>query len=966
MTASLLIGMLSFSSSIEISRADSENLTVSAGHVPDCQKTKIEQRRSRSLPDEEFAVLRMLGDANSSEEDLREFNRSVDGYDKLTVGVVMQGTWLRKLEELISKEGGSITNTISTAKQVKAFVVKVPTDQVSVFIEKLRTSQLVKYVEPEAKMEAFYTPNDPDWSQQWGPRKIEADTAWNTTAGSSDVLVAVVDTGIDYTHADLAANYVPLGYDWANNDTDPMDDNGHGTHCAGIIAAKIDNGLGIAGLAQAHIMAEKVLDFTGRGSDSSVAQGIIHATDQGAKIISMSLGSPEDSEVLRDAVQYAYDHGVLIIAAAGNSYNDDRHYPAAYDEVIAVSATEMDDSRAYFSTFGHWVDIAAPGIDIYSTLPGNSYGNESGTSMACPHVAGVAALAWSTYTNCNANQIRWVLEHTLDEFDYEGFDSMYYALGRVNARKAVGLLQHDLRISEWQHPYRVDPGQPGKFNATITNYGTRNETNISVRFLVNGTLTDSMNIDSLNAFSSPRTVSFSWSTTTVGNYNATCYVFPVPDENSTEDNMAYGNVSVRFPVAFHVPSEYPTIKAAVNVACEGDTVSVSEGYYVENQITILRDDVTLVGNGNPILNGGEAHYVLSVWANFATIKGLTIMNCSNIGVRMRGYRNTITENNFTDSGSNMYVYASSECTINLNNLTAHEAVYAGGMFFRFCSNCTISQNIVAGDSEFGGMYIRDSSNNTISLNVVAGGIQGTALQIDRSQNNLITSNNITSNLCGLILWLATNNVLRNNIMTNNTVNFGVQKNILENSWQTINDVDTSNTVDGKPIYYWVNAYDKAVPSNAGCVVLVQCRNITIENLDLRHNLDGIFLIETNGTIIRGNSIMANGESDTLLCGGITAYYDCSNTTITLNTLADNENGIVFAQYRHNVTLANVTVTHNNIVSNRDYGVYLAHSENATIGKLYLQRQYQKLRRVPCALGECYCDLKQYSFKRHSL
>ena len=280
-------------------------------------------------------------------------------------------------------------------------------------------------------------PNDPYWAYQWGLKKIEADWAWNTTVGTHDVLLAVIDSGIDYTHPDLAANYAPLGYDWVNNDTDPMDDYGHGTRVTGVVAAVINNGIGIAGLSQVRVMAEKVLDEQGGGYVDQLAEGIYHATNMGAKIISMSLSTLYNGSLLYDAVKYAYDAGVLLVAAAGNQANDTKRYPAAYDEVIAVTSTDQNDQRAVSSNYGDWIELAAPGVNIITTVRGGSYDSGwSGTSYACPHVSGLAALLRSEFPNATRDWVRTRLSNTTDDLGEPGFDE-YYGYGRINARKAI-------------------------------------------------------------------------------------------------------------------------------------------------------------------------------------------------------------------------------------------------------------------------------------------------------------------------------------------------------------------------------------------------------------------------------------------------------------------------------------------------------------------------------------------------
>mgnify|MGYP002395683277 CR=1 FL=1 len=296
------------------------------------------------------------------------------------------------ITRLIEDNGGTV---ISQLDDLNAVVARVSEKRVEAFMEEMQENSLVRYVERNGKVMLTLTPSDPGWSQQWGPKKIQADTAWNTQTGDKSILVAVVDTGVDWNHPDLAANYVPLGYDWWNDDPDPMDDHGHGTHCAGIIAATLNNGKGIAGLAQVRVMAEKFLSSEGWGTYADAASALIHAADAGADIISNSWGSYQDSSLVHEAVRYAYNKGALLVAAAGNEGWDWPLYPAAYDEVVAVTATDQSDNPAWFTNFGSWVEVAAPGVSIYSTIWDNSYASWSGTSMATPHAAGVAALIWS-------------------------------------------------------------------------------------------------------------------------------------------------------------------------------------------------------------------------------------------------------------------------------------------------------------------------------------------------------------------------------------------------------------------------------------------------------------------------------------------------------------------------------------------------------------------------------------------
>ncbi|MBU0573147.1 MAG: S8 family serine peptidase, partial [Candidatus Margulisbacteria bacterium] len=304
----------------------------------------------------------------------------------------------------------------------------------------------VIYAEPNYRVKALTTtPNDPHYSSQWFFEKIGAPSAWDVTTGSASVYAAVLDTGIDYRHVDLAAKII-LGHDWANNDNDPMDDNGHGTHIAGIIGAVTDNSIGVAGVSwQSQIMAIKVLDSSGSGFISDVALGIREAADYPVNVINMSFGDYSNTSTLKNAVDYAYAKGCLMAAAAGNENTDDPIYPAAYDNVLAVAATDQDDRRSVWSgsysasNYGAWVNIAAPGSSIYSTWRSDTYRNDNGTSMATPVVVGSICLLLSSNPALSQSDIKTRILDTADNIDtlnpgYEGL----LGSGRLNLFKALG------------------------------------------------------------------------------------------------------------------------------------------------------------------------------------------------------------------------------------------------------------------------------------------------------------------------------------------------------------------------------------------------------------------------------------------------------------------------------------------------------------------------------------------------
>jgi len=273
----------------------------------------------------------------------------------------------------------------------------------------------------------------------WGVDRIDAELAWGTSTGAS-VSVAIIDTGIDLDHPDLTV-YGNVNFNNPNKSGD--DDNGHGTHVAGIVAA-LDNDIGVIGVApQAWLYGVKVLDRRGSGYVSDVILGIEWSINNSMQVINMSLGTSSDIQSLHDAVDAAYAEGIVVVAAAGNSGDTDPDndviYPARYASVIAVAATDNNDERASWSSDGPEVELAAPGVDIFSTWKGGEYDTKSGTSMASPHVAGTAALVIASgITDSNNNdvindEVRAILQTTADDLG----DPNYYGHGLVDAEEAA-------------------------------------------------------------------------------------------------------------------------------------------------------------------------------------------------------------------------------------------------------------------------------------------------------------------------------------------------------------------------------------------------------------------------------------------------------------------------------------------------------------------------------------------------
>lgn len=313
---------------------------------------------------------------------------------------------------------------------------------------RLRQQPGVAMVGPNRRYQVTAAPNDPQYDDQWAlqSRWTKAPAAWAKGPAGEGITVAVLDTGVDYTHPELAGRVI-LGPNLADRTTDPMDTHGHGTHVAGIVAAAGNNAQGVAGVAwKAKILAIKVLGKAGAGNTDAVVEGIKYACDHGAKVINLSLGSPDASidPVLHLALVYAKQKGVLVVAAAGNNggaINSPANDPLALC-VTSTSSFWLFEWASSFSCRGEAAEVAAPGGSILSTLPvrgstmGQGYGRLSGTSMACPFVAGEAALIWSQHPTWNDEQVRNRIRKAVDDKGANGRDPRY-GFGRVNLEKAL-------------------------------------------------------------------------------------------------------------------------------------------------------------------------------------------------------------------------------------------------------------------------------------------------------------------------------------------------------------------------------------------------------------------------------------------------------------------------------------------------------------------------------------------------
>ncbi|MEK7728400.1 MAG: S8 family peptidase [candidate division KSB1 bacterium] len=419
---------------------------------------------------------------------------------------------------------------VSTTPQLFCVKGKVaPGRDIEQVLAQCRAQANVEYAEPNYRLYAIAAPpvfpNDADFSQLYGMHQsndndIDAPEAWELTTGSSNIIVGVIDTGIDYDHEDLKANiwinpgesgggkennnidddnngYKDdyRGWNFIYKTNDPYDDNDHGTHCSGTVGGVGNNGKGVAGVNwTVKLMALKFLGSDGSGGTAEAAEAIVYATDNGAKVLSNSWGGGEASQVLRDAIQYAHDRGVLFIAASGNdSKNTDTssNYPSNYEvpNVVSVAANDNGDNISSFSNYGRrTVDLSAPGSNIYSTRPLSRYQRLSGTSMATPHVAGAAALVMSRFPGITSSQ---VIVRLLGGVDRKSqFLGKMVSGGRLNVRNAMSTNPMIALTTDWSNTTNT----AGPYAVSTKAVDDQSIARVRLIYQLNGATSDTLNM----------------------------------------------------------------------------------------------------------------------------------------------------------------------------------------------------------------------------------------------------------------------------------------------------------------------------------------------------------------------------------------------------------------------------------------------------------------------------------------
>ncbi len=402
-----------------------------SGHDPDTLQTQVELRENRSS--------NFTGILKNAQENLRF----------ALTGTTTPENTLEELQTITDAAG--VDSSIELSPQKNIYLYKgaedLPIDQL---VARYEQSEAVEYAEPNALYQVFATPNDTDFSKLWGMSKIKASAAWDRSTGSASVIAAVVDTGVDASHPDLTSNIIETrAFD--SQCLNGGDGVGHGTHVSGTIGGIGNNGTGVAGVN----WKVGILGYCVGGAQglplSAVSSAIDAAVAKGAKVINLSLGGQTASPTMQTSIANAVSAGTVVVASAGNTTgpNADVYYPARDPNVITVSALGPNDELAHYSSYGHSVDVAAPGGNpsggsstcttqncIYSTLPNGRYGSLAGTSMSAPHVTGLVALILSVNPNLSPQQVQSILQDTADDLGTPGRDDKF-GYGRINAQAAL-------------------------------------------------------------------------------------------------------------------------------------------------------------------------------------------------------------------------------------------------------------------------------------------------------------------------------------------------------------------------------------------------------------------------------------------------------------------------------------------------------------------------------------------------
>jgi len=811
---------------------------------------------------------------------------------------------------------------------------------------------LVEYAEPNYIHHTRAVPNDARYPEQWAHRNMQSELAWEIEEGSGDVIIAIVDTGVMWSHPDLASNiwnntdeiagngidddnngFIDdvRGYDFVNNsnssecpagedcfdeDNDPMDFHGHGTHCAGIAAGVTNNSLGIAGLCRNCTIMPVRAGHSGTLETDDAAQAIVYAADNGADVISMSFGSSYPSSTEKDAIDYAYDKGAVLVAAAGNDDWDADDYPTSYWNVISVAATDSNDVKASFSSYGSWTEVAAPGVDILSTYTGE--GRDAGLSIiptgmeleangfeysALTPEGGLvgnllhASLGYEeNFTSQNFTGKIAIIER--GEFTFQDKVQNAYETG------AVGVVVYN--------------NEPGIFSPTLSNQSmipavfiSREDGQYLLELMENGTVTVNMSVTeqdyapmSGTSMACPHVSGLAGlilsKNPDLSQEEVRTIIRSTTDNVSSDKYIGTGRINAyralqrntRVIASLDSSLDYVAVGGVINITGTANGTDFrnyglyyGEGIYPENW-TLIESSTSAVDNGT-----------LAIW-DISSVAGGT-----HYSIRLVVFDTEDQLSEYMTLTSTTYSCRNcSECSEMIQNAHHGDMLYLTANITGQSGTCIkvndthaitldCQGNSIEGMSEGRGAYINGGLNNIIKNCRISRFECG--IHLDYSDDNTIIDNTLDNNDYGIYLDHSDYNTI-----TRNTLNKSRGQEGLVVTGYFKNNITASNTVNGLPVQYYDGTYrecpDNEVLSfnlseqNISHLQLVGCDNVTIRNLNTTL-LDGIYLSHTDNSRIE----------------------DCVSN--------ENNYGVYVDGSENN------TLTGNTANSNADYGIYLGYS-----------------------------------------
>lgn len=489
--------------------------------------------------------------------------------------------------KIFSENAATVIDEVS---QIKVKIIKVPDNAIDSVESALQKNNAVEYVEKDFLLSPQVSPNDPYFPQEWHLSQINAPNSWDVSKGDN-IIVAILDSGIDSSHPDLQSKLVS-GYNFYDNNNDLTDVCGHGTEVAGTAAAITNDGLGVAGIGwNSNIMPLKITDTNCYGSYSAMAKGITYAADQGAKVANISY-LIYNGNTLTDAAQYMYNKGGWVVASGGNTGTFENYTENPY--VISVSGTDYYDNILSFSSYGPYIDFAAPGVNIFTTQVGGSYGAYSGTSFSSPIVSGTIALMYSQNPNASPSQIYNALKQSAVDRGTTGYDN-YFGWGRIDAYKALQSLN-------------IIPSDTTAPSVSITSPSNGAYIN-TLSPMISGTASD---LDdyvagvSVSLDGNPQTVSStsswsSWSVTTTGLAQGSHTI-------SVTSKDSHSNISTPVTSTFSIDTTAPTISItnpqAGSIIKGGVTISTSAA----DVSSISKVEIYIDGHLKSTLTTGPYNY----------------------------------------------------------------------------------------------------------------------------------------------------------------------------------------------------------------------------------------------------------------------------------------------------------------------------------------------------------------------